>query len=244
LNFLNENNWQDADNFSLDVTDILYRLLTDAKSNTGSLLRELREVKTSFFVANNLSKKEFTSLLNSEIGQRLKAIVARSPDAHLRLSDIFPKMDSIQDEKARSSLRMIEGDEKFLRGSLVGILREQGAGPIPSRDRDTAQEVADIELFQIKIGGRSLRLAVVIKGFKSISGKTLKWKDVIHQVTRAYQRGKPHHIILASAKEPADGLITSLEEYASSVDVPHLVLFIPPLDLTKILLAYNCLNVD
>lgn len=245
LDFLNNNGWQDPDDFSLRLTDELYEDLTCFKLSFNILMESLKEVKTTFFVINKVSRNKFVNLLLSERGALLETIAAEtSIKSSIPLSKIFPKMGSISDEKARKHIKMIEGYEKSLRESLVSILRELGATPIPNRERDTAQEVADIELFRIKIKNRCFRFAVVIKGFKSVSGKkkTLTWKDVAHQITRAYQRGEPEHIILASAKEPTDGLITSLEEYSNSVGASGLITFIPPLDFTRILLGYGRLK--
>lgn len=243
LDFLNKNGWQDLDDFSLRLTDGLYETLTCSELNFGTLKELLEEVKTNFFIINKVSKKQFVNLLLSEIGMYLTAIIAGTPvKISLTLSEIFPKMDSITDKKANKYIKMIQCDERFLRENLMNILRKLGAAPIPNRGKDTAQEVADIELFRIKIKNRFFKFAVIIKGFKSVSGKTLTLKDVMHQVTRAYQRGRPDHIILASAKEPTDGLITSLAEYANSVHDTDLIIFIPPLDFTKILIGYEYLK--
>jgi hypothetical protein len=95
----------------------------------------------------------------------------------------------------------------------------------------------------MKSRGTMSRISVVVKGYKSIKGSTkLNHEAISHQIERAFQRGKPDHIILASALEPVDGLISSLEEYADSVGRPNLITLIPPLDLTKILLAYGVIK--
>lgn len=241
--FLNTNKWKDMDDFSLNLSSRLYDMLLELSLSLEDLLRILDKIRTSFFRINKISKKQFANLLLSDIGKQLETIVAEAPvKISPTMSGIFPKMNSIKNSHAKKCIVAIQGGEKFLQDSLRSILREEGASPMPQRERDTAQEVADIELFKTKLKDRMLRFAVVVKGFKSVSGKTLAWKDVAHQVMRAYQRGKPDHILLASAKEPADGLVTSLEEYAQSVGKPSLVIFIPPLDLAKILLAYNYLK--
>jgi len=241
--FLNTNKWKDIDDFSLDLANSLYDTLLQSSLSAENLSRILDTIRTSFFRINKISKKQFANLLISDIGKRLVTIF---DEGRARISlttpEIFPKMNSIEDSCAKKCIEMIQGEEKFLQDSLRSILREEGASPIPQRERDTAQEIADIELFKIKLKDRMFKFAVVVKGYKSVSGKTLTWKDVTHQFVRAYQRGKPDHIILASAKEPADGLITSLEEYAQSVERPGLVIFVPPLDFAKILLAYGYLK--
>jgi hypothetical protein len=75
-----------------------------------------------------------------------------------------------------------------------------------------------------------------------VSRRTITWKDVSHQITRAYQYGKPDHILLILVKEPADGLITNVEAYSNSVGKPFLVLPIIPIDLAKILLANHAIK--
>lgn len=241
--FLNTNKWKDTDDFSLDFSDKIYDTLLQSCLSSENLLKILSNLRTIFFRVNKISKKQFADLLLSDIGRQLKTIAAEArAEIYIEPKEIFPKMNTIEEVHAKKCVEMIKGEEKFLQDSLRSILREEGASPIPQRERDTAQEVADIEFFKIKLGNRKLRFAVVVKGFKSVSGKTLTWKDIAHQVMRAYQRGKPDHVILASAKEPTDGLITSLEEYAQSIDRPGLVIFIPPVDLTKILLTYGYLK--
>jgi hypothetical protein len=57
---------------------------------------------------------------------------------------------------------------------------------------------------------------------------------------KAY-RGKPDHILLVSAKDPSDGVLTHLQEYAESVGNPELILFLPPLDLARLFIAHHAL---
>ena len=241
LEFINNNCWKDSDDFSIRLTDNISKDLKQTKLSSDALLKSLKKIKTNFFVANKVSKSRFATLLCSEIGPRLEEIIL-SDFSYLELPKLFPKIQSVTDGKAKQFIKMIEGDEKFLRDSIVEILRSQGATPIPLRGKDTAQEVADIELFRINLDGNYFKFAVVIKGFNSIRGKTLTWKDISHQVTRANQRGNPDYIILISAKEPTDGLITNLDEYSHSVGKPELLVFVTPLDLTKIMLSYNYLK--
>lgn len=241
LEFINNNCWKDLDDFSLRLTDHISKDSSQSKLSPETLLKTLKKIKTIFFVANKVSKPRFAALLYSDIGARLEEITV-SDLSYIELPKIFPKIQSVTDKHAKRFIKMIEGDEKFLRDSLVEILRNQGATPIPLRGKDTAQEVADIELFRINLSGNFFKFAVVIKGFKSVKGKTLTWKDISHQVTRANQRGNPDYILLISAKEPSDGLITNLDEYSQSVGKPELMVLIPPLDLTKILLSYNYLK--
>jgi hypothetical protein len=151
-------------------------------------------------------------------------------------------MGSISDKEAEAHVPEIRGKEESLRNGLARIFRDLGATPIPKRGKDSALEVVDIGPFRMKIKNTVFRISVVVKGFNSVRAPKLNHEDVAHQIERAFQRGKPDHIIIASAKEPVDGLITTLEEYAESVGRPNLITFIPPLDFTKILLAYKALK--
>jgi hypothetical protein len=241
--FLNSNKWKDVDDFSLNFSDGLYETLLESELSLGNLSKILEKTKTTFFQLNKISKKQFANTLLSDIGRKLIKIAGEScASVTISQYEIFPKMKSVSDSKAKKHLKDMQGTEKFLQDSLRRILREEGGTPIPQRKEDTAQEVADIEIFKTRLRNRMFRFAIVVKGYKSVSGKTLTWKDVAHQVMRAYQRGRPDHVILASGKDPVDGLITNLEEYAQSTKRPNLVIFIPPLDFTKILLAYGCLK--
>jgi hypothetical protein len=239
MHFAYSNRWIDSDDFLLTLADKITDLMIEGKFVSDYIRQILQTTKTSFFIANKLTKERFIELFKTEVQDRLGAL-SKEITITLTTLDIFAELGSVTDSDAEANCdRLSDLDERVLQDSLRSILRSKGATPIPERERDTAQEVADIELFQIKVKDRTLKFVVVVKGYKSIPGKTLTWKDVAHQIMRAYQRGKPNHIILASAKDPADSLITSLSEYSSTVRKPNLVIFIPPRDLVKILLAHG-----
>ena len=48
-------------------------------------------------------------------------------------------------------------------------------------------------------------------------------------------RTHPDYVIVASAKDPVDGLVTEMKTYSRDVGNPNLVLFVPPVDLAKFL---------
>ncbi len=232
------------DDFSIRLTDEIYSCLTNLDVNITEIEKIIGKVKTNFFIVNKLRRTSFIDLIISELEPSLKELMEKViRETYLTPATIFPKMNSISDEEAEANIDKIKGKEELLRSGLAKILRELGANPIPKRGKDSALEVADIELFRMKLKGTMSRLSVVVKGYESIRGSTkLNHEAIAHQIERAFQRGKPDHILLVSAMEPVDGLITSLEEYAASVGRPNLISFIPPLDFTKILLAYGFLK--
>lgn len=233
LDFFHVNDLHDEDDFSVELSE---KIATDIDSLNikRDLSHQIECIKTNFFRRNMLSKKKFIQLVNSEL---LPKILRLRNEVIISVLTLFPEVQKICDEKAKSALPKLEIPEKDIQDGLREILRTKGAYPIPQRFRDTSQEVADIEIFRLKIKERILRIAVVVKGFRSVSDKTITWKDVSHQITRAYQRGQPDHILLVIAKEPSDNLITSLEEYSKSVNNLFLILLVTPIDLAKILLA-------
>ena len=177
----------------------------------------VHRVRTNFFVANKVSKEQFVNKLQARADD-FGAII-HEISLPLTLTDLFPEIDSIQDSQVDEYLPL-DVEERYLQDSLRRILRAKGGSPISDRNKDTAQEVADIEHFRIEAKGRGISLAVVVKGYRSVSHKTITWQDVSHQVTKAYQRTKPDYILLAIAKDPTDGVITSLKEYGQTTGRP------------------------
>ncbi len=170
-----------------------------------------------------------------------RAILEKITPKHsdpINLSDIFPKITTIKDSNASVNMDKIIGKEKWLQDNFRKILREEGSSPIPQRGKDSAHEVADVEIFNKEVKGKICSFALIVKGFKSFKRKKLTWKDIAHQVTKAY-RGKPDYILVLSAKEPVDGLITKFREYAISVNNKNLIIFGPPLDCIRLLMSYK-----
>jgi hypothetical protein len=64
--------------------------------------------------------------------------------------------------------------------------------------------------------------------------RKLNWESISHQMTKAYET-KPNYILVLSAREPVDGVITQMMHYAESVGNKNLVIFAPPLDVAKFL---------
>ncbi len=101
------------------------------------------------------------------------------------------------------------------------------------RGKDSPLEVVDLEHFEMKINGRGFGFTVVVKRYNSLSGK-VRWKDTSYQITKAY-RTHPDYILVVSAREPVDGVVSEIKLYSKDVGNSNLVLFIPPLDVLKFL---------
>jgi hypothetical protein len=238
--FIYNNKWKDLDDFSLRLADRLFESMKQSTISIQNVQDLLRKTRTNFFVVNKVSKRDFAQKLFAELRIYFHDIIAEA-SVPLSTVDLFPEMSSVSEEEVEQKLGSLDVEEKYLQDCLRKILRKKKASPVPDRKRDTAQEVADVEQFRMKTKGYAMNLVAVVKGYRSISAKTLTWEDVSHQITKAYQRTRPDYIILISAKDPADGLISSLNEYATTVGNPNLVIFVPPRDLTRLLIAYNFL---
>ncbi len=58
--------------------------------------------------------------------------------------------------------------------------------------------------------------------------------SISHQITKAYQT-RPDYILLLSAREPVDGVITHMTDYGERVGNKNLIVLVPPMDLAKFL---------
>lgn len=238
--FIHRNKWQDFDDFSLRLADKLFEISKKSKVTVKELENALKSIRTNFFVANKVSKRTFCTELLLDLAKYVVDIVSEFL-IPLSFVDIFPEASSSKPEQITAKMASLDVAERYIQDRLRDILRTKKASPIPDRKHDTAHEVSDIEPFVMPVKGRKPRFAVIVKGYRSIHSKTLTWEEVSHQITKTFQRTKPDYIILATAKDPADGLVTSLDEYARTIGNPHLIIFVPPRDLTALLIAYKFL---
>jgi hypothetical protein len=237
--FVKRNGWRDQDDFTLRFAEKLFQADRNPSIENPEVAAFLSGIRTNFFTANKLSKQEFLRKLRKELWPQLKVSFGEATRA-FSVGMIFPEISRIRESDARDRLGKLDVPERFIQDTLRRVLRAKKASPVPDRRRDTAQEVADIEYFRLPIGGAEVSVAVVVKGFRSVSGRTVTWENIAHQVMKAY-RGKPDHILLVSAKDPSDGVLTHLQEYAESVGNPELILFLPPLDLARLFIAHRAL---
>lgn len=231
LNYIQVHNWTNYDDFADDFTN---DVLEQFEKNNFDLDNILDHTKGSFLQLNGIKKEQFLdeTFRNSLLKSWNKITKYAVPVLHL--TDIFPEISEIHDSQVSNLLDELNMDEKIVQTSVRNALREKGATPIARRTGDSALEVAEPEHFDLKINGKDFGFTVVVKGYNSIKAKKISWKEVAHQITRAY-RTHPDYILVISAKEPVDGFVTEIRTYGSDVGNSHLVIFVPPMDLAKFL---------
>lgn len=231
LNIFHSNDWKDPDDFSVKLTA---NIIAEKATSKHDISRSINSIRTTFFRANTVSKDKVLETLSEALTESLPSYVYNASD-RLMVSDLFPEIEKISDEVAEGRLGDFQKDERTLQDNLRHIFRRKHAS-LARRTHDSSKEVADLEKFVLNLNGRKLSFAVVVKGYKSIKKPKLTWEDVAHQITKA-RRANPDHILVMSAKEPVDELITSIEEYNQDISRPGCVIFIPPLDMTRVFVA-------
>jgi len=231
LNIFHSNDWKDTDDFSVKLTA---KIMSEKATSKHDIRRSIDSIRTTFFRANAISKEKVLRTLFETLSESLPSYVYNASD-RLMVSDLFLEIRKISDEVAEGRLSSFQKDERTLQDNLRHVFRSKHAS-IPRRTHDSSKEVADLEKFVLNLNGRNLSFAVVVKGYKSIKKPKLTWEDLAHQITKA-RRANPDHILVMSAKEPVDELITSIEEYNEDISRPGCVIFIPPLDMTRIFVA-------
>ena len=140
-------------------------------------------------------------------------------------------------EEAKQLMYEINLPERIIQDELRDALRERGATNITERKSDSALEVADLEDFSLKIGKQWFSFTSVVKGYNSIQKRRVRWADIAHQVTKAYQGTKPDYILLVLAKDLVDGVISQFVEYGNTVGKRNLILLVDPINLLRFLRA-------
>jgi len=87
----------------------------------------------------------------------------------------------------------------------------------------------------MRVRNQTYTFVAVVKGFRSVSGVRISLQDIMHQVTRAYFATHPDYVLLMIAKEPKDGVITTLNQFAEGVGKPNLFVYVGPVDLAKVI---------
>lgn len=230
LNYIQNHNWTNYDSFADDFTD---EIIEQFGKGNFDLAKILDKVKGSFLQLNGIKKEQFLNevFVNSLLKSWNKAIKYSIPVC--RFTDIFPEVSKISDADVKQLQDKLTIKEDIIQTALRDALRENNATPITQRGKDSSLEVADLEHFEMKVNDRDFGFTVVVKGYNSLSGK-VRWKDIAHQVTKAY-RTHPDYIVVVSAREPVDDVVSEMKLYAKDVGNLNLVLFVPPLDLLKFL---------
>jgi len=232
LNIWQEKHWLDSDDFAVRLTSELMSRRAMSKKAISAIISS---IQTTFYRANKVAKIDVVDAIADGIGNRIEVYVSAGRLQRITLKELFPKTEMIDEKKAEQRLRDFQGPEKNLQDMLRVIFRRRGA-PLPKRGHDSVKEVADIEYFVLEIDHAKATFAVIVKGFRSTGKKKLTWKDIAHQVTKA-RRGNPDFILVFSAIEPVDELITSIEEFNNDISKPGCVMFVPPVDSARVLIA-------
>ncbi len=219
------------DDFSVKLTA---KIMSEKATSQPQIRKSIDSIRTTFFKANTISKENVSKTLFESLSGSLPPYVYTTSD-RLMVTDIFPETSKISDDVAEARLSDFQKDERTLQNNLRQVFRKKHAS-LAKRTHDSAKEVADIEKFVLNLNGRKLTLAVVVKGFTSTKKPKLTWEEIAHQIFKA-RRANPDHILVVSAKEPVDELITNIEEYNEEISRPGCVIFIPPLDMVCIFIA-------
>jgi len=234
LRYLKEEKYEDRDDFASRLAAAYLDSLLN-QEDESTYLKRVSRIQTNFFKINRISKSDFHRSLYS----RLKRRAIRPPKPAvlppLSITDIFPDAAKVR-EKIGNIEKKLDIDERIIQNSMRVALREAGAYPIARRSGDSSLEVADIEHFHLKVQNSVFSFSVVVKGLNSLGKKRkVNWEDIAHQVTKAYNT-HPDYVIVATAAEPVDRLVTEMHAYAKSVRKPNLIIFVPPMDLAKFLI--------
>jgi len=231
MNLFHKNDWDDIDDFSVKLTS---RMMSDQATSKPKIRKSIDSIRTNFFTVNTVSKEDVAQALFKTLGDDLPSYVYTASD-RLMVKDIFPEIIKVTDEVAESRLNDFQKDERTLQDNLRRVFRKKHVS-LAKRTHDSSREVGDIEKFTMNLKGRKLTFTVVVKGHKSTKKSKLTWEDIAHQITKA-RRANPDHILVVSAKEPVDELVTSIEEYNKDISRQGCVIFIPPVDMTRIFVA-------
>jgi len=196
----------------------------------------VRGFSSHFFILNHIEKEAFIQLLPVE--DILEAIQSDAPLRPLTFIDIFDETKKVGIDEAKrlvGELRTL--DERTIQNAIRDSLREKNATNPTERRHESPLEVADHEHFSLRVKGVDTSFAGVVKGYKSVSGATITWEDIAHQVVKAFNRTKPEHVLVILAKNPADSVISEASEYGRSIGHPNLLILCDPINLVRFLKA-------
>lgn len=236
LNPILSRGWKDYDNYSSKLTRLIIK--SDPHSKL-ELIATIKSFESPFFVLNKIDAEVIIGII--PLDEILDLLSDYREVGSLTFSDIFQETLSVTiAEGKRIIVNLSVLPEDRIQETLVDSLREKNATNCRGRAKDTSLEVADLEHFSVNICDKATTFSSVVKGFKSVSGKTVTWEDIAHQVTKAY-RTRPDHILVVLAKNPADSVISELTQYGISINKPNLVVLCDPLELSRFLKARGIL---
>lgn len=237
LNFVLARGWTDYDNFS---SKLAHRIANAKPNSEAAIAIIVENFPSSFFELNGIERAKFVKAFPlKEVIEVIGDYPAQEP---LTFVDIFDETNMVSIEKGRKIVDVLTSvDERIIQNAIRDSLRQKNATNPVEREHDTPLEVADHEHFSVKVKGAHRSFVGVVKGYKSVGGGTITWKNIAHQVIKAYNRTKPDHVLLVLAKNPADSVVSEATEYGRSVGNVNLVVVCDPLSLARFLKARNAI---
>ena len=234
LNLILERSWKDYDNFSSSIS---CEIIKKAPHSKDALIKVIESFQSpSFYDLNKISVNTFVKIFPKE--EILSSLSKYAQAEPLTFVDVFPETSSISVAEGKQAIKSLSNlAEDKIQETLVDSLREKNATNCRSRSKDTVLEVSDLEHFLLYVKNTPLTFAGVVKGYKSIGHKSITWEDISHQVTKAYNRTNPDHVLLVLAKNPADSVTSELVQYSKSVKNPNLIILCDPLEIARFLRA-------
>jgi hypothetical protein len=240
LEYILSHHWDDCNNYSSLLVDTI--LKQDSIDNKY-ILKRLLKIPHQFFHFNNIKKEVFFKSFPLDkiitVISEYNKLNVLSTDSNIIfppiiIEQIFPEIKKVNYQVAELLLDKLDISERLIQDELRVALRDIGATNMVQRKSDSSLEVADLEDFNLKVENIFHSFTAVVKGYRSISGKTVTLEDIMHQIVKAYDT-RPNYILLFLAKNPTDGLITRLVKYGSDVGNRNLVVIIDPINLVKFL---------
>lgn len=237
LNFVLARGWKDYDNFCSKLSK---KLAESKPKSADGLASIVGASKSPFFSLNRISVRQFVEWFpTSEILE----LTSSTDSEPITFSDVFPETETVNIATGKRLTAKLEIDEELIQRAIRDSVREKNATNAVERGKDSPLEVADHEHFSLKVNGKHLSFAGVVKGYKSLGKvKNINWEKVAYQVVRAYDRTHPDHVLLILAKNPGDSLVSELTEYGKSVGVPNLVVLCDPVNLARFLKARGVIS--
>jgi len=256
LEYILSNKWEDYEDFARELSE---RIIGKSPKTEKDLLQCVKSFSHPFYCFNEVDKNRFVNRLplkkiikrlsNLPIQEKLTqppeiVVISEKPKIELppfTPSQILPEIETVTIAEAKQLIAKINLPERIIQDELRDALREKGATNITERKSDTSLEVADLEDFSLKIGRKWYSFTSVVKGYNSLPKKLVRWEDIAHQVTKAYQGTKPDYILLVLAKDLVDGVISQFVEYGKTVGKRNLIILIEPINLARFLHARKIL---
>lgn len=233
LNLVLSRDWTNYDDFSSKLSRCVIRSEPRSKNE---LISVIKSFQSPFYALNNISKDQFIRVFT--IKEVLDLLGEYAEIGPMTFVDVFPETTNVNVDEGKKLVSRLETmSESTIQEALVDSLREKNATNCRGRAKDTSLEVADLEHFSLNVQGTPMTFAAVAKGYKSVSGKTITWENIAHQIIKTYNRTNPHHILLVLAKNPADSVISEIVQYSKSVGNENLVVIADPLTLARFLKA-------